>query len=293
MYTIKKIFREVHDEYTAVKFLQENELLPRIKVCSQNHEMVLYFDNRIYWKCNKRSCRKNISLRTDSWFEGSKLQFENAVLFIYSWCEELTSIKYCSKHLGMSQPTTVDWNNYLREVCVWKMNKTQVCIGGDNKFVEIDESLFSKRKYNVGRVFPQQWVFGGICRETNECFLELVKDRSESTLLEVIKRRIHHGSTVLSDCWKGYKNLYKYVYKHQTVNHRYNFVDPKTLSNTQKIERLWGSAKWGNKRRRGTNRNFLASYLAEFMWRTQIKEKDAFSQILVDIKEFWLEMNNK
>lgn len=53
----------------------------------------------------------------------------------------------------------------------------QISMGGIDKFVEIDKSLFSKRIYNVGRILPQQWGFGGICREENACFNVLVNAR--------------------------------------------------------------------------------------------------------------------
>ena len=41
-------------------------------------------------------------------------------------------------------------------------------IGGTGTTVEIDESMFGKRKYHRGRILGvrQMWVLGGICRET-------------------------------------------------------------------------------------------------------------------------------
>ena len=54
---------------------------------------------------------------------------------------------------------------YMREVCADNLIKNPVIIGGPGMSVEIDESSFSKRKYNRGRVLLNTWVFGDICRE--------------------------------------------------------------------------------------------------------------------------------
>jgi hypothetical protein len=64
-------------------------------------------------------------------------------------------------------------------------------------------------------------------------------------------------------------------------------VNPISGVHTQNIEMMWGSAKWGNKKRIGTKKNFPDSYLAEFMWRTKFNERDPFKEILKDGSEFW------
>ncbi|GBO35922.1 hypothetical protein AVEN_117303-1 [Araneus ventricosus] len=211
-----------------------------------------------------------------------------ALRFIYCWCKELTSIKFCEKQLDLSDKTVIDWNNYMRELCVLDMeNKPKKKVGGPDCIVEIDESLFTKRKNNCGRVLPEQWVFDGICRETKESFVVTVPNRTGSTLLEKIIENIANGSTIYSDSWKGYQTnrIEREGFLHAKVNHKYNFIDPHTGVHTQTVERMWGSAKWRNKRHRGTARHHLGSYLSEFIWRQhQVKENtDCFESMLKSV----------
>jgi len=109
--------------------------------------------------------------------------------------------------------------------------------------------MFSRLKNQVGRVLPQQWVFGGLCRETGDCFLIPVPNRSKEPLMPIISANILPGTTIVSDQWRAYNAIGTLRgISHQSVNHSLNFVDSITGTNTQRIERLWNSAKERNTR---------------------------------------------
>ena len=62
---------------------------------------------------------------------------------------------------------------------------------GTTSVVEIDETYFSNRKYNRGRVNRGQWGFGGIKRKSGRCLLVPVEDRAAPTLLVLIEKIRH------------------------------------------------------------------------------------------------------
>ncbi|KAE9532401.1 hypothetical protein AGLY_010024 [Aphis glycines] len=237
----------------ALDFFQEKGLLPK------HREYI--GKNEIFWKCNVKTCQHKTNMRVGNWFENSRLSFLTILRLIYCWSAELTSF--------------VDWNNYTREVCTITISRNQqMQIEGPGKIVEIDESMFSKRKNNAGRILPQQWIIGGFCRETKEIFLIQVPNRTTETLSFVIKQyiKVGTGTTIYSDCWRGYDTdeLTRAKYTHSTVNHSNNFVDPRI------------------------RRHHLESYLAEFIkgltyqiWRRQNIEGEPFDNIMKNISENW------
>jgi transposase-like protein len=98
-------------------------------------------------------------------------------------------------------------------------------IGGVGKVVEVDESKFGTRKYRQGRYVKGQWVFGGVQRGSGRTFLETVNDRSADTIIELIKKWIRPGTTVVTDCWATCRSLPDEGFNHLRVHHSITFVD--------------------------------------------------------------------
>jgi hypothetical protein len=109
-------------------------------------------------------------------------------------------------------------------------------IGGLNKTVEIDESKFGRLKYHRGHPVKEQWVFGGVERESVKTFL--VPDRTASTLMAVI---VHGSNPALrSSVITGERTgISTRKVTHRTVNYHIDFVDERTGAHTNTIKSMW------------------------------------------------------
>ena len=70
----------------------------------------------------------------------------------------MTSVSFCEHEFGIRKATVIDWNNFLRKVCAAELLAHPVVIEDLGRVVEVDESLFSRKKNHQGCVLLQLWV---------------------------------------------------------------------------------------------------------------------------------------
>ncbi|CAF1003930.1 unnamed protein product [Didymodactylos carnosus] len=167
------------------------------------------------WRCRAKGCRLTRSIRDGTFSSASRLSIQQLLDLMFYWSQGLDSHKHLRRHcnLASEHPGVID---------------------GAGHVVEIDESSWTKRKYNRGRVIPNQWVFGSIDRDTRECFAVAVNRRDAATLLPVIQHYVRPVTTIYNDEWGAYISLKTNVngYEHDTVKHSLHFVDPQTAVHT-------------------------------------------------------------
>ncbi|XP_065665553.1 uncharacterized protein LOC136086979 [Hydra vulgaris] len=101
------------------------------------------------------------------------------------------SVKDIQKALKIgSNKTVADWNQFCRDIAVTYFQNNHVQLGGPGSLVEIDESLFSRRKYN--RVH-----------------------HDAATLLPIIRQWIRPGTEIWSDMWAAYRGLAAQGFQHE------------------------------------------------------------------------------
>ena len=110
--------------------------------------------------------------------------------------------------------------------------------------------------------------------------------RDQATLLPLIERLIEPETTIITDLRREYNGLNDLGYKHLTVNHSYNFVNPETFAHTQNIESSWRPfKKWLN--RGGVHKSKLAEHMCKFLWRREVRRNDGlyFESLIRNISQ--------
>lgn len=243
-----------------------------------------------YRWCCRRPCRATASIRLGSYFCDLKIPLQSLITIFYKYINGTLPDDIAHEVL-LNRHTVGSWCSFARQIIIEDLCNNNELIGGVNtdgsaKVVEIDESLFFKRKYNRGRFTNGQWYVGGVERGSRRCFIVPVENRNAQTMMNVIQDNVLPGTIIITDEWRAYSRAMEDLtqYTHHTINHSLYFVDPVNPNiNTQRIENFWSGSKAFLREKRGICQEEHHEYLLQYIWQRRIEKRkriNAFMYLL-------------
>lgn len=290
------------DDSVLVEFLKNIGLISGSVVC-QDCRIVLtnmYYNEKRhpFFRCNKRICsRKRISAVKNSIFEESKLSFAIILKILYYFsCRR--SIGDAAECLNISKKTIIDFYKFFRAAIFDFVSDHSMPLGGNGVVVHFDETPITHRHGILGRHQRSNtvWVVGAVDIYTKKCFLKFLPSRSRNDIFSFLTQWILPGSIIHTDCHKSYATLSSLGFRHFTVNHSKNLVEPNGI-HTNWIEGIFGCVK---KLIRKYDAGFttvqnLELYLAEFCFRycfDAFDRRTAFVKIVYVLKKTKEKLDN-
>lgn len=262
------IVSKILEDYDyAITFSIEKGILPQrnsILMCPNcNHNMTFYSSTNT-WKCHNHSCQSSRSELYPLNIKKNVYRTYLSTLLLFSADIPIyTAIKLFPLSNQILYRYYAYFRNLMYQKYIYEMQTQALSF-----HVQIDESLFSRRKYERGRIKPQRWVFGACDNARGgRVYMVTVEKRNEDNLIPIIQSWCPQGSIINSDCWSAYRNLNNYGFPHCTVNHSENFVDPLTLEHTQRIEALWHQCKWFLQTHYYNKGSSIEEYIGEWCFR--------------------------
>ncbi|MGL5706893.1 MAG: transposase, partial [Aeromonas sp.] len=160
-------------------------------------------------------------------------------------------------------------------------------LGGPGRIVQIDETMLNfKCKSHRGRSPNNRTdalcvveVSSGIQR----VFATIIPDKKAQTLVPIICSQVASNSIIWTDEHRSYSSLSCYDFTHNTVCHKYEFVNKFTFVNTQAVESFNNLIKCEIKMRKGLITSKRSELLKEICWLYN-NSKNLYEAVLCLIK---------
>lgn len=263
-------------------YLIEKEVFYKEISCKKCEQTLTCDIPRRAFRCNKRSCDTQYSIRIHTFFYGSRLSCSQIMHLAYNWLNKATQ-KQCMNETGCSSKTVTQFYKHFRKLVGSTLEENDDLIGGEGIEVQIDETKLGKRKYNRGHRVDGVWILAGVEKTVErKVFLVHVPDRTSNTLLEIIKNRVRPGSIIITDMFRSYAGLSNLGFNHMTVNHSVTFKDTRTGANTNTIEGTNNALKIQIRPRNRTKD--VDDFLIEFIWRRK-HQNDLWEAFIAAIRE--------
>lgn len=242
------------------------------------------------WRCCNIICKHRDTYKTIR-INSFLASFKIDILLIYKYCiywsnfmKQVDILKYVNMDRKIAIKIRKELIGNIKRYFV----KNPIRLGGPGAIVQVDET---KLNFNVkshrGRG-PKDAVWALCIVDTTfspaRGYVQIVTNRTKSVLIPIIKMVVLQGSIIHSDDWQSYNALQEEGFSHQTVCHKYHFVEPTTGVHTQHVESWNNKLKLAIKERKGIIAGQREGFLLEFMLYQFFKNDDPFNALLELIK---------
>jgi transposase-like protein len=215
------------------------------------HDKHSFIKTRRIWFC--KGCKKQFTVKVGTIFEDSPIGMDKwlVAMWMVSNCKNGVSSYEIARDLGVTQKTAWFMNHRIR---LAMQDETTGQLGGNGP-VEMDETFVGgkiKNMHKAKRPKPLatrtrklsgaigKTIVVGMLERNGRVKAEVVLERTQAVLHELIHKHVAPGSTLMTDEHGGYKGT---DYEHEIINHANEYVNG--LIHTNGIENFWSLLKRG------------------------------------------------
>ena len=269
----------VRTENTARRFLTKLCWKNYRRFCNRCHSFDIYRIADKRYRC--KQCGHKFHDFTARWVNRVHISCRDWLWIIKLFELELSARKI-AEQVGLSYPTV------LKAVTTIRMAIVAVSCGGSDLLggeIEMDESyLGGRRKGHRGRGAENKVPVFGILERNGVVRVEVLKDVTAQTLLNLTIKTVRRGSIVYTDKFRSYDALMFCGYRHVKVDHKKYFVNGKVYING--VEGFWSYAKERIIKFHGISKKNFPFYLKEMEFRYNNRDKDIFVLVAQNLCNF-------
>jgi transposase len=249
------------------------------RFCSRCRSYEIYRIAGKRFRCKR--CKYTFHDFTGRWINNLRISCRDWLWIIKFFELELSARKICQQ-VGLSYPTVLKALNVIRMAIVANNTDSDHLLTGE---IELDEAYFGgRRKGNRGRGAAGKVPVFGILERDGIVRVEVVKDVSAKTLLNLTIKTVRRGSIVYTDKFRSYDALMCCGYRHLKIDHHKKFSTGKVYING--LEGFWSYAKERLIKHHGVSKEKFPLYLKEMEFRYNNRTNAIFNllaQYLVNL----------
>ena len=209
------------------------------------------------YRCSERACGLPFTVRTNSIYEGSKVELRKWFQALYEINiskKGISSVELATR-IGVSQKTAWFINHRLRtmltetnpELLTGTVEADETFVGGkeSNKHASKKTNGKGKEASRVSkRGFSGKTMVLGLVQRDGKVRTFVVPDRTSETLQTIMRDNVETNSRLITDALKSYTNL-RDDYQHVSIKHVYGDYRTYGDEHTNNIEGYWSILKRG------------------------------------------------